>query len=825
MADTRIEILASLWSRGLSGDSSATTSRPWPGPAGTTATGLALLVAALQLASLQPVHAAVANASSDATPAVAAVPPVTTPLAAPRPPRTAAEWPAPRWPDTPTPPASAPNVLVILTDDVGFGASSTFGGPIATPTLDALARAGLRYNRFHTTAICSPTRASLLTGRTPHDVGVGLVTNLATGYPGYTSAIPKSAATVAQLLRAAGWSTAMFGKGHITPEWELSQAGPFDRWPTGLGFEYFYGFLGADSSAWEPWLTENTRNVLPPARLADGSAYHLEGDLADHAVRWLEAQQANAPTKPVFIYYATGAAHAPNHAPKDWIERFRGRFDGGWDRVRAETYARQKASGVIPRDAALSPRPAALPAWDSLPPDRQRLYARFMEIYAASLAYADSQIGRVIDALKRSGRYENTLIVYVQGDNGSSTEGRMHGRMFEQSGVNNLDEDLAWVEARIDALGGPETYPLVTGGWGWALNAPFPWAKRAASHLGGTRNGMVVAWPAHVAPDAQVRSQFHHVSDLTPTILEVTGVTAPAEFQGVKQQPMDGISLAYTFGDARAPDRRHTQVFEIFENMGLYHDGWLLSSTPTSTPWDTAAAPRVPLAQRRWELYDLGRDYSQTRDLAAREPQRLAAMQSLFWEEAARHQILPIHPPTEGKDGVPSLNAGRRVFEYTPGVVDVPESAAPSTMHGAFTIRADVVIPAGGASGVLVAHGGRYGGYSFYLHEGRAVFLYNAVPPRLYATRSREPLAPGSHAIEARVVPDSSTPGSAASVTLSVDGIEAGRGRIEQRLSQWLSHTEGFDVGEDRVTAVGADYTVSGSHFSGELRKLVFTLD
>ena len=560
-------------------------------------------------------------------------------------------------------------------------------------------------------------------------------------------------------------------------------------------------------------------------RPAPGRPYHLEADLADRAIGWLETQRAVAPAKPFFIYYATGAAHAPNHAPREWLERFRGQFDQGWDRVREQTFARQKRLGVIPRDAALTPRPAALPAWDSVPPGRRRQYARFMEAYAASLAFTDVQVGRVIESLRRSGRLEDTLVIFLQGDNGSSAEGRMHGRLYEQSGVNNLDEDEAYVTARLDEIGTASTYPLVTGGWGWAMNAPFPWSKRVASHLGGTRNGLVVSWPRRIAASPVVRSQFHYVSDLVPTILEAAGIPAPGVVDGVPQQPLDGISMAYAFAQANAPDRRRSQVFEMFENMGLYQDGWLLSSTPASTPWDDGPAARVPLQARRWELYDLRRDFSQARDLAAREPGQLARMLESFWSEAERHHILPIHGPNEGREGIPSLAAGRREFAYPAGVVDVPESAAPPTMRRPFTIRADVVIPAGGAAGVLAAHGGRFGGYAFYVHDGRPVFLYNAVPPRHYAIRGDAPLAPGAHRLVARIVPDSAKPGAPARVTLLVDDREVAAGRIEQTLVTWISHTEGFDVGEDRVTAVSADYTVATSRFDGELREVVFTLD
>jgi arylsulfatase len=734
--------------------------------------------------------------------------------------RTPVAYGPPSWPAQATPPATAPNVLVILTDDVGFGASSTFGGPVPTPTFDALAARGLRYTWFHTAAICSPTRAALLTGRTPQNVGVGNTTNLATGYPGYTSVIPKSAATVAQILQAAGYATAMFGKGHITPEWEMSQAGPFDRWPTGLGFQYFYGFLGADTSMFAPWVVENTTHVDAARGRTD---YDFDADIADKAIGWIGNQHMLAPQRPFFVYFATGAAHAPNQAPAAWLAKFRGKFDQGWDQVREATFARQQHLGVIPADAALTPRPAGLPAWSTLSPERRRVYAKFMEAYAAALSFADAQIGRVIDSLKASGQYDNTLIIYVQGDNGATGEGRMHGRLFEQSGVNNLDEDAEFVQRNSAQIGGPASYPLIPAGWGWALNTPFPWYKRIASHLGGTRTGMVVSWPARIHAGGGIRSQFHYISDLLPTILEATQVPAPPVFNGVVQQPIDGVSLLYSVDDAGAPTRHQRQVFEMFENLGLYDNGWMLSTRPVASVWDADPNRRLPLAERSWELYDLRHDFSQAHDLAASQPQRLLRMQSEFWAQAQRNHILPIHGAIEGRAGMPSLSAGRQTLQYFPGLVDVPENAAPQIMRRAFTITADILIPPEGAHGVLVAQGGRFGGYCVYVHDGRVVFYYNAVDPRHYLTRSALPLAPGAHRIAVDFIPDSAVPGAAATVIIQIDGSESARGRVEQTLSTWISHSEGFDIGEDRTTAVSDEYQVADSRFTGTLQQLNYS--
>jgi len=726
------------------------------------------------------------------------------------------------WPRPPKAPRGAPNVLLIMTDDVGFGASSTFGGPIPTPTLDALARTGLRYNQFNTTAICSPTRASLLTGRNPHNVGVGNVTNLPTGYPGYTSVIPKSAGTVAEILKDHGYNTAMLGKGHITPEWEMSQSGPFDRWPTGLGFEYFYGFLGADTSMFAPTLVENTTTVAPPV---NDPSYHFDRDIADQALRWLTQQHALAPAKPFFLYYATGAAHAPNQAPPEWLARFRGRFDGGWDRMREETFERQKALGIIPPDAQATPRPRGLSAWDDLTPEEKRLYPRFMEAYAAALAFADEQIGRLITYLQRSGQLDNTLIIFIEGDNGASTEGGKDGRLFEQSGVNQADEGFDYVVSHASDIGGPNSYPLNTGGWGWALNTPFQYYKRVASHFGGTRNGLVIAWPRHIKDAGGLRTQFHHVCDIAPTILDAAGIPAPATIDGISQKPMDGVSLTYTFDNPKAPSHRKTQVFEMMENLAIYNDGWIAATRPTHTSWESVDAAEVPISDRIWELYDIRADYSEADDLAKSQPQKLAELKRLFWREAARNNILPIHPPSQGRDGEPTLTEGRSTYIYYPGVTRVPESAAPHTIGRSFSIDADVEVPAEGVHGVIVTHGGRYGGYAFYVKDGHLVFHYNAIGRRQYTVRASGTLGPGHHLVGMRFNSDGGTGGPGGSVTLSVDDRTVGTGRIEHTLATWISHTEGFDVGEDTITPINDDYTIAQSKFSGSLNKVTFTLN
>ena len=739
-------------------------------------------------------------------------------LPPPPPGATLADAAPPRWPDPVRAPAGAPNVLVIMTDDVGFGSTSTFGGPVPTPAFDALAREGLRYNRFHTTAICSPTRASLLTGRDPQAVGVGYVVNWSSGFDGYNSMIPKSAATLPQVLRANGYATAMFGKGHVTPEWETSPSGPFDRWPTGLGFDYFYGFLGADTSAFEPALVENTRPVVA----VRGPDYHLDEDLADRTIAWINEQASTAPDKPFFVYMAPGTAHAPNHAPDEWLARFRGRFDEGWDTWRKRTVARQKSLGVIPRDTADAPRPENLPRWDSLSPERKQLYARYMEAYAASLAYADAQIGRVIEELKRTGAYDNTLIIYIQGDNGASAEGSYHGKLFEQSALAGVNEDPDYALAHIDQIGRREAYNLLTGGWGWAMNAPFAWAKRYGSHFGGTRNGMVISWKGRIRDPGSLRSQFLHVSDIMPTVLEAAGIPAPRNFAGIAQQPITGISAAYTLDSRDSPSRRTSQVFAMAENLGIYRDGWMASTRPRLTPWEPTPPKPVALADRTWQLYHVDQDFSQAHDLAARHPERLRQMVAEFWREAQGRQILPIHTSEGQQKGRPDPGAARKHFSFLAPLVQVGEAAAPHVVGRSFTIEARVTTGSDTARGVLVAHGGRYGGYALHLDAGRPVFTYRLTPAHVTRVAATAPLPTGSTNLRLDVAMDHEAPSSPATVTLSVDGKAVATGRIPQTFARIVSHSEGFDVGQDLISPVDESYASDDSRFTGTLDHMDF---
>lgn len=729
----------------------------------------------------------------------------------------------PAWPAIRKAAANAPNVLLILTDDVGFASTTAFGGPVPAEAFEELAREGIRFNRFHTTALCSPTRASLLTGRAPHNVGMGNVTNIPTGYPGYTTVMPPSAGTVAEILKQAGYNTAMFGKAHVTPEWEMSQAGPFDRWPTGLGFEYFYGFLSADTDQWAPSLVENTTPIEPPH---DDPDYLFDKDIADRAIGWIRQQRVLAPENPFFVYLATGTAHAPHHAPQSWLARFRGQYDMGWDKLREQIFARQKAMGVVPRDAVLTPRPEEIPAWDSLSADEKRLASRLMEAFAASLAYADAQIGRVIDELRQSGQIDNTLIIYIQGDNGASAEGGIHGTLFEQSMVNRQTEDPEYVLGRIDTIGGPEAYNNYNAGWAWAANAPFPSFKQAASQFGGIRNGMVMSWPGHMRGMGSVRNQFAHVSDIMPTILEAAGLEAPATLDGVPQQPVDGISLAYTFDTPKAPSLRRTQVFEMMENFGIYHEGWFAGVLPKRQPWKVYAdigAADLKLSDRTWQLFNIEKDFSQSRDLAKSDPGKLRELQSLFWKEAERNNILPIHLG-QGAEGRPSRSAGRTEFTFLPGMTRIPEDSAPPIIGRGFSIAASVSVSGPNDTGVIVAQGGRFSGYSLYLKDGVPTFEYNAVPPNISVVRASRPLGAGDHEVGVDYTPDSSEAGAGGRVDLLIDGKVAGSGRISRTLPTWISFAEGLDVGRDTITAVSSAYTPETSAFPGKIQHVKYRL-
>jgi arylsulfatase A-like enzyme len=713
-------------------------------------------------------------------------------------------------------PEGAPNILVILTDDVGFGASSTFGGPVPTPTLEALAARGLKYNAFSTTALCSPTRAALITGRDQHTVHTGIIMERSLGYPGYDSLMPKSAGTVGEILRGNGYSTAWFGKNHNVPAWQSSALGPFDLWPTGLGFEYFYGFIGGDTDQWDPTVFENTIPVEPKEKLTGEARanYNLDADLADQAIHWIQQQHAIAPNKPFFAYYAPGATHAPHHVPKDWIAKFKGQFDQGWDKLREETFARQKKLGVIPQDAILTPRPANLPAWDSLDARHKELFAHMAEIYAGFLAYDDYNIGRVIDSLKQEGVSDNTLVIFIEGDNGSSAEGTLQGTANEVATVGNgAPESFDYLYSIKDGLGGPLYYNHMPVPWSWAFDTPFQWTKRYASHFGGTRNGMVMSWPGHIKDVGALREQFHYVTDIMPTILEAAGVKAPDKIDGVKQLPIDGVSMAYTWDDAKAPSHRVTQLFEMFGNRGIYHDGWMASTTPLVFAWEPEPKGITP-ESFNWELYDLHKDFSQGNDLAKAIPEKLKQMEELWWAEAGRNNALPLNfSPQATVEAVfqkPSLTRGRSHFVFRKGTVRIPEGTAPTVKNTSYTITAKLNVPDGGADGVIVTQGGRFAGWGLVVLDGKLVWAYKNTQQPNDGIRISGPnrLTPGDHVVSVNFAYDGKKGefGKGGAYLLTVDGAEVARTTIDHTVPFIYSVDETLDVGEDRGTPILEDY-------------------
>jgi arylsulfatase A-like enzyme len=719
-------------------------------------------------------------------------------------------------------PKGAPNILLILTDDVGFGASSTFGGPIPTPTMDQLAKNGLRYTQFHTTALCSPTRAALLTGRNHHSNATGVIMELATGFPGYNSLMPKSNGTFAEILRQKGYNTAWYGKNHNVPDWHSSQAGPFDLWPTGLGFEYFYGFLGGDTSQWAPAIYENNQPVEPPH---DDPNYFFEKDTADHAIARIRLLHAVAPDKPWVVYYAPGTAHAPHHAPKEWITKFRGQFDIGWDTMREETLTREKTMGIVPPDTQLTPRPKEIQAWDSLDADHKKVYAHMMEVYAAALSYCDTQMGRIIQAIDDTGELDNTLVIYIQGDNGASAEGTPQGLLNEMSIFNAIPEDFNQLMAHMDDLGGPMTFNHYPVGWAHAMDAPFQWTKQIASHFGGTRNDLVISWPARIKDKGGIRTQFSSVIDIYPTILEAVGIQSPSMLNGVPQKSVEGVSMVYTFDDPKASSRHRTQYFEMFGNRAIYNDGWVAASTPPIPPWVMGGqAPNVN--DYKWELYNVENDFSEANDLAAKEPKKLRELQDLFVAEAAKYKVLPLDNSKVERADVsirPSLSRGRTEFTYYPGMIRIPEGAAPDLKNKSYRIIADVEIPEGGAEGVLMTQGGRFNGLGLYLLQARPIFHYNLVGVDRTTVAAKDPLTPGNHTITVDFKYDGGGIGKGGLVTLIVDGKEVANAKLMRTIPFRVSADETLDIREDTGTPVSEDYHVPFK-FTGTINKVVVDL-
>ena len=723
-------------------------------------------------------------------------------------------------------PRGAPNVVLILLDDVGYGASSTFGGPINTPTLERLAQNGLRYTRFYTTSISSPTRAALLTGRNHHSVHTGNIMELATGFPGYDSLMGKDTATVAEILRQKGWNTSWFGKDHNVPDWQNSQAGPFDLWPTGLGFDKFYGFIGAETSQWRPAVFDGTKPIEPYLGNPD---YNFDYDMADQAIEWVRNQKAVAPDKPFFLYYAPGATHSPHQPRKEWIAKYKGQFDQGWDKVREETLARQKKLGLVPADTKLTERSRGIPAWDSLDAEQKQLYAYMMEIYAGYLSQTDYNAGRVLDAIQQLGQMDNTLVIYICGDNGASGEGMIQGSLNEMAMMNMILEDYKEVLKHKDDLGTWKTHNHYPVGWAHAMNAPFQWVKAMPSHYGGTANGTVISWPARIKDKGGIRPQWHHVIDIVPTLLEVSGIEQPSVVNGVAQKPIEGVSMAYTFDRPDAPSTRHTQYFEVFGHRAIYHDGWVACTTPPygGTWEDQTKFVRVDvISGYKWELYHVADDFSEAINLVDEYPDKLRELQLLFYAEAAKYSVLPLDDSgTERIDPTnrPSLTRGHPEFTYFGTVARIPEGAAPDIKNKSFRITADVVLPKGNEQGMVVTQGGLSGGYALMFENGKPIFHYNMANVVHYNIAAKDSLTPGKHTVVFDFKYDGGGIGKGGTGTISVDGKQVGQGRIDRTTPLRFSIDETFDVGEDTGTPVNLDYDVPFK-FTGQIEKVVINL-
>jgi len=754
---------------------------------------------------------------------------------------TAAES-TPWWPPRVVPPKGAPNVLLIMTDDQGYGVSGTFGGVVPTPALDRIAKAGLRYTQFHSTALCSPTRAALITGRNHHSVGYGVIGELSTGYPGYDSIIGPEHATIGTILRDNGYATSWFGKDHNIPTYQYSAAGPFDQWPVGLGFQYFYGFLGGETDQWTPYLYRNTTPVFP---WIGKPGYNLTTDLADDAIRYMKDLNAAAPDKPFFVYYVPGGTHSPHQPTKEWIDKFKGKFDMGWGKMREQIFANQKRLGVIPANTQLTPWPegqseyagAKLPKWDSLSLVQKKLYAREAEVFAAYAAYTDHEIGRVIQEVEDQGKLDNTLIIYIAGDNGTSSEGTVEGtfnQLTAYNGILTLPEVVQMLH--YEEWGSDKTYPHMSVAWSWAFDTPFKWTKAVASHFGGTRQGMAISWPGHINDVGGIRSQFHHMIDIVPTILEATGIQAPATVAGIAQRPIEGVSMAYTFdkANANAPSKRDTQYFEMVGYRAIYHDGWVAATTPPAPVWELATGKLPDLLNGyKWELYNITEDYSEYNDLAAKSPDKLKEMQALFEAEAAKYQVLPLDNSGFSRmlTPRPSAVAGKTVFTYTGQTANIPVGNAPSILDRDYTITAEISVPKGGAEGMIATLGGRFGGYGLYLLKGKPVFVYNLLDLERYRWEGGVgesdwlggALKPGKHTIVFDFKYAGPGPGKGGTGVLSVDGKPLARKTIPHTIPLVMSIDETFDVGIDTRSPVDDSYKLP-FRFTGKIDKLTFNL-
>ncbi|MEF8718582.1 MAG: arylsulfatase [Candidatus Accumulibacter necessarius] len=751
----------------------------------------------------------------------------------------------PWWPPRVVPPKKAPNVLLIMTDDDGFGSPSTFGGVIPTPALDRIAKSGLRYTNFHSTSLCSPTRAALITGRNHHSVGFGVVGEIATGFPGYDSIIPIEKGTIGTILRDNGYATSWFGKDHNTPFFANSQAGPFDQWPNGMGFEYFYGFVGGDASQWQPNLFRNTTPIFP---FQGNPGWNLQTAMADEAIQYMRQSKALAPEKPFFVYYVPGATHAPHHPTPEWIDKISAMhlFDDGWEKLRETIFANQKRLGIMPPNAQLTPWPdgqdiyngAKLPRWDSLSWEEKKLFIKQADVYAAYQAYADNEIGRVIQAVEDMGQLDNTLIIYISGDNGASAEGMVNGTPNEFTTFNGVPvpvkDQFLWYEF----WGSDKTFPHYSAAWAWAFDTPFKWMKQVPSHFGGTAQGMAISWPGRIGDPGGIRRQFHHVIDIVPTILEATGIPAPEMINGIKQLPIEGTSLAYTWNkaNANAPTRHTTQYFEMLGNRAIYHDGWVAATTPVTLPWELSTKPPPDvITGYKWELYNVMEDPTQNNDLAAKMPDKLKQMQNIFYLEAAKYGVLPLDNTTLARWNAPkpSLTAGRTEFTYSGTLANVPGSTAPHILNKSYTITAEVTIPAGGGEGMIVTQGGRFGGYGLFLSKGelgvgrgKVVFLYNLLDLKRTIWEGPE-LSPGKHTIVFDFKSAEPGLGKGGTGVMYVDGKEVARNSMPNSTPITFAEDETFDVGLDTRTGVAmVEYRYdSPFKFTGTIDKLTFKLE
>jgi arylsulfatase A-like enzyme len=732
----------------------------------------------------------------------------------------------PYWPPNVVPPKGAPNVLLIMTDDAGYGVSGTFGGVIPTPALDRIAKLGLRYTQFHSTALCSPTRAALITGRNHHSVGFGVVAEQATGYPGYDSIIGPENATVGRILQQNGYATSWFGKNHNTPSYRINVAGPFDQWPVGMGFDYFYGFMGGESDQWEPYLFRNTTQVFP---WIGKPGYNLITDMADDAIDYLNKLNASAPDKPFFLYYVPGATHAPHQPKPEWSARFKGKFDMGWNALREQIFANQKRLGVIPANTQLTPWPDDLPKWDTLDAESKKLFARQAEVFAGYAAYVDDEIGRVIQAVEDLGKLDNTLIIYITGDNGTSAEGSTIGTPNVMTSYQGIPVPVPEQMKFYDIWGSDKTYPHMSVAWSWAFDTPFKWTKQIASHFGGTRQGMAIAWPNRIKDAGGLRSQFHHMIDIVPTILEATGIPAPAMVDGIAQKPIEGVSMVSTFdkANANAPSTRTTQYFEMFGNRAIYHDGWIAATTPPAPPWlmGMAKMPNV-VNGYKWELYNIAEDYSEANDLAAKMPDKLREMQELFLIEASKYNVFPLDNTVIQRllTPRPSATAGRDVFTYSGVTSGIDVSDAPSILNRSYTITAEVEVPQGGGDGMLATLGGRFGGYGLYMLKGKPVFTYNFVDLERFRWEGQQALTPGKHTVVFDFTYDGPGFGKSGTGILKVDGAEVANKKIPRTIPFFMALDETFDVGIDTRTPVDDnDYQIP-FRFTGKIAKLTVRL-